>query len=93
MKKPVSVSIHVPIFYRSDSNEEWIDVQGCRTVGECLDHLIRRYPEMKKMLYTGKGTLQTWVGIYLNGVDAHPDELARPVKDGDEIRVFLYLSV
>ena len=89
----MSVSIHVPIFYRSESDEEEILVDNCHTVGGCLDHLIRRYPDMRKMLYTKKGTLQTWVGIYLNGEDAHPNELTRQVKDGDEIRVFLYLSV
>ncbi len=87
------VRILVPIFYRSDSTDGEIVTEGCRTVGECLHVAINRFPEMKTMLFDKKGRLQTWVGVYVNERDAFPNEVARPVKDGDEVRLFLYLSV
>ena len=89
----MSIRIHVPIFYRSDANEEEILAENCGTVGECMSVIIRRYPDLGNMLFDRKGKLQTWVGIYVDGNDAFPNELAKPVKDGDEIRLFLYLSV
>ena len=89
----MSIRIHIPIFYRSESDEEELLVDDCHTVTECLGVLLVHYPELEKMLYDGRRKLQSWVGIYLNGVDAFPRELERPVKDGDEIRMFLYLSV
>ncbi len=89
----MSVRIHVPIFYRSDSNESETFVDGCRTVADCVTAIVKQYPDFRKMLFDKKGRLQTWVGVYFNGGDAFSNELAKPVKDGDEIRLFLYLSV
>jgi molybdopterin converting factor small subunit len=89
----VSVRIHVPIFYRSDRNEDEIVADNCATIADCIGVIMSQYPDLRKMLFDKKGRLQTWVGIYLNGEDAFPNELRRPVRDGDEIRLFLYLSV
>ncbi len=89
----MSVRIHIPIFYRSESDEEELLVEGCGTVRECLAVLLTHYPTLRKMVYNKKGKLQPWVGIYINGQDSFPGELERTVKNGDEIRIFLYLSV
>ncbi len=89
----MSVRIHIPIFYRSESNEEELLVDGCETVRECLAVLLTHYPTLEKMVFDKKGRLQSWVGIYINGQDSFPGELERTVKNGDEIRIFLYLSV
>jgi molybdopterin converting factor small subunit len=89
----MSIRIHIPIFYRSESDEEELLVDDCHTVAECLGVLLIQYPELRKMLFDKRQRLRSWVGIYLNGEDAFPRELERPVKDGDEIRMFLYLSV
>ncbi len=89
----MSIRIHIPIFYRSESNEEELLVENCGSVRECLGSLLTHYPGLGKMLYDKKGRLQSWVGIYVNDEDAFPHELERPITDGDEIRIFLYLSV
>ena len=89
----MSVRMHVPIFYRFDGDEDEILAEGCCTVGGCVKAILRQYPDLRKMMCDKKGRLQSWVGIYSNGGDAFPNELAKPVNDGDEIRLFLYVSV
>ena len=87
------VRILVPLFYRSESDDAEILADNCGTIADCLDHLVTRYPDIRRVLFDKKGRLQNWVGVYLNGQDAYPNEISRPVKDGDEVRLFLYLSV
>ena len=66
-----------------------VEVNGS-TVGECLDDLAKQFPDIKKMLFAKDGNLRGYVGIYVNGEDPYPEELAKPVKDGDELRL-LYI--
>jgi molybdopterin converting factor small subunit len=70
---------------------EVVEVDG-GTVGECLTRLIKRFPALEKGLFTGKGKLRNNVEIYLNMESAYPDELAKPVKDGDKIHLTLILT-
>lgn len=70
---------------------EVVEVDGS-TVGECIDALIERYPEMEKKLFVEKDKLLNAIEIYLNLETAYPDELARPVKDGDEIHITVMLA-
>lgn len=70
---------------------EFVEVDG-RTIGECLKDLIRRYPPLGKEVFGKKGKLSGIVEIYLNGTTAYPDELAKPVKDGDTIQLVYFLA-
>jgi hypothetical protein len=47
---------------------------------------------LESALFDKRGKLNNIVEIYLNLQSAYPDELARQVKDGDEIHVTLMLS-
>ena len=60
------------------------------TVGECISHLIAQFPGIGKMLFAENGQLHAYVNIYINGEDTYPEELAKPVKDGDELHI-LYI--
>jgi molybdopterin converting factor small subunit len=73
------------------NNLEIIETEG-KTVGECFDHLISRFPDLREKLFDKKGKLLNHVEIYLNLETAYPDELAKPVKDGDDIHVIMMLS-
>ncbi len=68
-----------------------VQVQGA-TVGQCLERLIERYPEMQAVLFDGKGMLKKTIEIYLNLESAYPGELKRAVKDGDSIHIALMLA-
>ena len=62
------------------------------TVGMCLLDLVDRFPAIKSELFTDDGQPTRKIEIYLNMESAYPDELARPVKDGDEIYLTLLLA-
>jgi hypothetical protein len=68
-----------------------VDVQG-QTVGECLQHLVRQYPDLAPALFDGKDKLQKTIEIYLNMQSTYPDELAKKTQDGDMIHVTLLLA-
>ena len=87
----MSVKIHFASSIQSYvDNKETVEVNGS-TVGECLNQLVRQFPAVKKMLFAKKGKLLGHVGVYINGKDAYPKELTKPVKNGDELYVlFVY---
>ncbi len=69
-----------------------VEVDGS-TVGECLDDLIRRYPELDRLIHQGD-MLQVLIGVNSEGAvpinSAHTPE--RGLRSGDEIRILAILS-
>jgi molybdopterin converting factor small subunit len=70
---------------------EVVEVAG-GTVGECLNHLIKQYPGMEKALFAKKDKLLNVVEVYVNHTSAHPNELVKPIKDGDDIHLIVMLA-
>ena len=70
---------------------EVVAVEG-KTVGECLNQLIKQFPGMEKALFAKKDKLLNNVEIYLNHASAYPNELLKPVKDDDEIHLLVMLT-
>ncbi len=88
----MSVRINIHSSHRQyTGNKKTLAVNG-RTVGECLDDLIGRFPAMRNVLYQPDGTLKQLIEIYLNLESTYPDELKKPVQDGDEIQITLMLA-
>lgn len=88
----MAIKIHVHTTHRQfTQGAEIVEVEG-QTVGECLNHLIQQYPAMEKALFAQKGKLHNHVEIYLNHKSAYPNELLKPVRDGDEIHLVLMLA-
>ena len=86
----MSIKIGIPSYLQSfTQNLETVEVNGS-TVGECLGFLIKQFPDMGKKLFDKNGKLLDYVGIYINGEDAYPEELSKPVQDGDELFI-LYI--
>ena len=91
-RRGVSIKIDIPSYLQPFTNSmEAVEANGS-TVCECLNHLIKQFPDMEKMLLTKNGKLLSYVNIYLNGEDAYPDELAKPVKDGDELYLLYIIA-
>ena len=86
----VRLSIH-PLLYHMTDDQEEVEVNGS-TVGECLKDFVSRFPETEKVLFDNNGKLLAYVDIYVNGESAYPDELAKPVKDGDELHIVLIIA-
>jgi molybdopterin converting factor small subunit len=86
------VNIHIHATHRQFTNGlEVVAVEGT-TVGECLNQLIKQFPGMEKALFVKKDKLLNTVEVYLNHASAYPNELAKPVKDGDEIHLIIMLA-
>lgn len=84
--------IHIHKTHRQFTNGlELVTVEGS-TVGECLNQLIRQFPGMGKALFSKKDKLQSNVEVFINDATAYPNELVKPVKDGDEIHLVVMLA-
>ena len=86
----MSINIEIPSYLQQFTNDIEVVEVNRSTVGRCLNHLVKQFPGIKKMLFAENGKLFSYVGIYINGDDAYPEELAKPVKDGDELHI-LYI--
>jgi molybdopterin converting factor small subunit len=88
----MAVNVHIHTTHRQHTNGlEVVPVEG-NTVGECLSHLIRQFPGMEKALFGKKDKLLNVVEVYVNHATAHPNELIKPVKDGDDIHLLVMLA-
>jgi len=86
------VRVHIHTTHRQFTNGlEMVAVEG-NTVGECLNQLIKEFPGMEKALFAKKDKLLNIVEVYVNRVSAYPNELVKPVKDGDEIHLTIMLA-
>jgi len=88
----MSIKINIHKTHRQFTNGlDIVEVDG-NTVGACLDNLVRQFPDMGKVLFNRKGKLVNVIEIYVNLKSAYPDELARQVKDGDNIHITLMIA-
>ena len=84
--------INIPPFLKNLSHGVTsVDADGS-TVGECLNDLIRVFPSFKERLLDRDGKLVRSVEIYVNRESTYPEELSKPVKDGDELHLVLVLA-
>jgi len=86
----VKVNILHPSLRQLAGNQEVVKANG-GTIGECLNHLVRQFPGIEKGLFDRSGQLLNYVYFFINGKGAHPTDLTKPVKDGDELTISLLL--
>ncbi|OGO01744.1 MAG: hypothetical protein A2Y90_05045 [Chloroflexi bacterium RBG_13_52_12] len=75
-----------PVLQALAGDVKQIEISGS-TVGECLNALVKMYPQMKPRLFNKQGKLANGINIFLNGENAYPEPLAKPVRDGDKIHI------
>jgi molybdopterin converting factor small subunit len=86
----ITVNIHQAL-RQITNNQATVDVSGS-TVGECLADLVQRFPDIKAKLFGKNGKLLNYIDIYVNAESSYPEELAKPVKDGDKLSITLMLA-
>ena len=86
----VIVNLH-PNLYQLTDGQTTVEVEG-NTVGQCLDELVRRFPGIKSRLFDKKGKLLNYIDIYVNQESSYPEELAKAVRDGDELHITLLIA-
>jgi len=83
----MSIEIQISsVFARYADNKTVLTVSG-NTVGECLEDLVNQYPDLRSIFLDDKGNLLHSYDVYINGKSAYPDEMVKPVKDGDKLHV------
>ena len=88
----MSVEIELsPIFARYSNNQLNIKVGGS-TVGECIHALVRQLPKLKKILLNREGDLYHNYDVYINGENARPMGMKKPVKDGDKLNLVFIIQ-
>lgn len=82
---PIKVQIPTPM-RQTTEGQTVVETTGA-TVQEVLDNLGKKYPGMAEKLFLN-GRLKQFVNLYLNDEDIrYLDNLATPVKDGDELAI------
>jgi len=79
----VTVNLH-PWLSDIAGGQRRVQVAG-RTVGECMDRVFERFEGLKERLVNPEGRIRAYITVLLNGENTYPEELTRPVSDGDEI--------
>ena len=79
------------IFSRYTNNQQAAEVNGS-TIGECLDHLVKQFPDLRQALFDQNGRLYRYLNVYVNGESAYPEELVKPVKDGDNLHIVMIVA-
>ena len=88
----MSVTINLnPNLYQFTDGQAIVKAKG-NTIGQCLDELVRQFPQIKRWLFSKKGKLHNYVDIYVNQESSYPEELAKPVKDGDELHITMIIA-
>ena len=87
----MSIKVHLYLgLPRLASTEDIVDIIEVNgdTVGQCLDLLVRDFPDIRKSLFDENGRLLDRIDIWVNDMPAYAEGLDRPVKDRDEIYLF-----
>lgn len=88
----MSVKVNIPKTYKYYAGgQDVVKVEG-KTVGECLEALIKKYPAMESMLFDGEGNLLNIIEVYVNMQSAYPNQMGRLVKKDDVIHLALVLG-
>ncbi len=87
----IKVNMSSPHLRQLTHRPEPVEVNGS-TVGECLQHLVKQFPEIEKRLFDKHGQLLNYAYLFINGKGTHPTDLGKPVKDGDELTIGYLLA-
>ena len=87
----MSVKIYIPSSLQPlTSNLEVAEVNG-NTIGDCLRQLVKQFPNIENVVFTGDKRIGV-IGLHINRSKEITRDLAKPVKDGDELHLLYMLS-
>lgn len=88
----MSVQIRLHMTHRQYTDgKAAVEVEGS-TVKECLENLVKAYPGIRNKIVDKNGMLSKHIEVYINSKSAFPDELSKPVRPGDSIRLLYLLA-
>jgi adenylyltransferase/sulfurtransferase len=83
------MNIHIPTPLRTFSDKQDTVIVNATTVGEALDALTEKHPDLKKHLYSEEGKLRSFVNVYLNDEDIRylPERESTKVSEKDALSI------
>ena len=84
----MALKVLLPVALRHlTGNQDEVDLNG-KDVGEVMNELVNRFPELKTHLFNENGQIRNFVNIYLNDEDVrYLDNDQTSVKEGDIISI------
>jgi hypothetical protein len=79
------------IFSRYTDNNLSIPVAG-KTLKECIDELVKKHPDMKRLILNKEGELMHSYDIYVNGESSYPLEMSKEIHDSDKINLVFIIQ-
>lgn len=90
----MSIRVNISSYFQRYANGvEVAEVNGT-TVGECLQDLVKQFPDLENEVFTEHGGLYDCIAVGVNRElsTAWEELLRRPVVDGDELSLLIYVS-
>ena len=88
----MSVTAVIPWnFVSMTGDTKEVELEGS-TVGECLGDLVEKYPSLKPDLFNKSGKLHNDIIISVNKKMTYPNQLDRPVEEGDQIAISVLIG-
>ena len=83
------MKIHIPTPLRVYSDKQDTVNVNATTVGEALNALTAKHPDLKKHLYSEEGKLRSFVNLYLNDEDVRylPEREGTAVNEEDTLSI------
>ena len=81
----MSIMIGISPSLQSLTNNVAIAEVNGSTIGECVNHLVKKFPDIENMLIIRSNKLFGPIGIYVNRDQNITRELDKPVEDGEEL--------
>jgi adenylyltransferase/sulfurtransferase len=83
------MNIHIPTPLRVYSDKQDTVTVNATTVGEALDALTSKHPDLRKHLYSEEGKLRSFVNVYLNDEDIRylPEKESTRVSEQDALSI------
>jgi molybdopterin/thiamine biosynthesis adenylyltransferase/rhodanese-related sulfurtransferase/molybdopterin converting factor small subunit len=87
-RSSMAIKLLIPTALRTFADgSEAVDVLG-HTVGEAVESLFGRFPDLRRHLYNDEGQLRNFVNIYVNDEDIrYTEKESTGLKDGDVISI------
>lgn len=83
----MAVKVQIPTPMRQHTEGKTVVEAAGGTVKAVLDDLSAKYPALTPRLFDN-GQVRRFINVYLNNEDVrYLDNLATPVKDGDEVAI------
>jgi len=82
----IKVNLHWHVWQELANGQAIVEATG-NTTGQCLKQLVTQFPALEQEIFDKDGELLGYLTIFVNREPAFPEELAKPVKEGDEIHI------